>query len=156
MTLASRLSTVGRDVLDGNGLAVSVNVSVGVTEAVSVGPGTKGVSVTGANDVFAGTMVSTTTGGMGVDVSVQAMDVMMHKIGKLSVRLMCEIGSPFEDTQYFTKATGVPENRGVSCAHTPVFGLLLIVIVIYRFCARLAPNDPQMVESVSTSGASPY
>lgn len=72
--------------LDGNGLAVSedggvsVNVSVGVTETVSVAPGTKGVYVIGGNDMFVGILVAVKVGGTVGDVNVQANEVMMHKI----------------------------------------------------------------------------
>ena len=94
MTLALRLSTVGRDVLDGNRLAVSegrgvsVNVSVGVTEIVSVALGTKGVSVISRSDVFVGALVAVEVGGIGVDVKVQANDVMMHRIKKTGFLLI--------------------------------------------------------------------
>lgn len=96
-----RLSTVGREVLDGNGLAVSdargvsVNVSVGVTETVSVAVGTSGVSVTGANAVFVSTLVAGERGGIGVDVNVQANEVVMHKIKIKGCRLIRKIYSPF-------------------------------------------------------------
>ena len=95
------LSTVGSDVFDGNGLAVSeargvsVDVSDGVIKAVSVALGTKGVSVIGANDEFVGRLVSVRAGGIGVDVRVQANDVRMHKIEMICVRLIREIRSPF-------------------------------------------------------------
>ena len=88
---------MGRDVLDGSGLAVSegrsvsVNVSVGVTEIVSVAPGTKGVSVTGRNDVFVGTLVAVDVSGTGVDVNVQANDVMMHTLKIKGLRFIREI-----------------------------------------------------------------
>jgi hypothetical protein len=55
-----RLSTVGSEVLEGNGLgvsegeAVSVAISVGVSEAVSAGAGGVTVSVMGENAVFVG------------------------------------------------------------------------------------------------------
>jgi len=91
-----RLSTVGRDVLDGIGLAVSdgrgvsVKISVSVTEAVCEAVGTRGVivSVIGTNAVFVGTLVSTKVGGMGVAVNVQASKVKIHKAGKIRLRLM--------------------------------------------------------------------
>jgi hypothetical protein len=91
VTLALRLSAVGNDVLDGNGLAVSVDVSVGVTETVSVALGTNGVSVIGGNDVFVGRLVAVKVDGTGVDVNVQANDVMMHKIKIKGFRLIREI-----------------------------------------------------------------
>jgi hypothetical protein len=94
------LSTVGRDVLDGNRLGVSeesgvaVKVSVVVMETVcegeAVAVGTRGVSVTAANDVFVGTLVWTRVGAMGVEVKVQANEVIMPRIEKISFRLMIE------------------------------------------------------------------
>jgi hypothetical protein len=95
--LALRLSTIGRNVLDGIGLAVSdgrgvsVKVLVGVTEAVCVAVGARGVtvSVIGENAVFVGTLVSTNVGGMGVDVKVQANEVTIHKIKKIRFRRIC-------------------------------------------------------------------
>jgi hypothetical protein len=91
-----RLSTVGRNVLDGIGLAVSdgrvvsVRVLVGVTEAVCVMVGTIGVtvSVIGEKAVFAGTLVSTKVGGMGVDVKVQPNKVIIDKIERINFRLI--------------------------------------------------------------------
>jgi hypothetical protein len=96
-----RLSTVGRDVLDGKGLAVSegrgvsVNISVGVMETVCVAVGARGVLVTGANDVFVGRLVPTTVGGTGAEVKVQANEVITHKMEKTSFRLISEIQVPF-------------------------------------------------------------
>ena len=83
--------------MDGNRLAVSegggvsVNVLVGVTETVSVALGTKGVSVIGGSDVFVGRLVAVEVGGTGVDVSVQANEVMMHKIKIIGFCFMREI-----------------------------------------------------------------
>ena len=55
--------------------------------------GTKGVSVTDATDVFV--IIKVSIGGMGVDVRVQVMDVIIDKIGKRSLRLMRGMRSPF-------------------------------------------------------------
>ena len=77
--------------LDGKGLAVSeargvaVEVSVGVAETVCVA---RGVSVTGGNDVFVGTLVAIKVGGRGVDVRVQANDVRIHRIKKNDFRFI--------------------------------------------------------------------
>ena len=88
------------DVLDGNGLAVSegrevsVNGSVGVTETVCVTIGAS-VSVTGANDVFVGRVVSPNEGGIGVvEVNVQANDEKIHRTEKISFRLISQVYSP--------------------------------------------------------------
>lgn len=99
MTRASRLSTVGNAVLDGNGLAVSdgrgvsVNVSVGVIAIVCASVDTT-VFVTGAKDVLVGDS-STTVGGGGVtDVNVHANDVRIHRTEKTNFRLISEAYSP--------------------------------------------------------------
>ena len=96
MTLALRLATVGRAVLDGNGLAVSEASGVGVSVSVSSGEpvGRKGVSVTGGNDVFVGRVVSGKGDGTGVDVRVQANELMIQRIRKKDFRFICEIRSP--------------------------------------------------------------
>ena len=84
--------------LDGNGLAVSearrvgVSVSVGVGESVAVGR--KGVSVTGENDVFVGRLVPAKGEGTGVDVRVQANELMVQRIRKKGFRFIREIRSP--------------------------------------------------------------
>ena len=81
-----RLSTVGNAVLDGNGLAVSVGggvtvkVSVAVTETISVAVRERGVSGPGRNAVFVGISVGTTVGGIGVEVSVQANEIIRPRI----------------------------------------------------------------------------
>jgi hypothetical protein len=83
-----RLSTVGRGVSDGKGLGVSdadgvsVAVSVGVLEAVSVGAGIVTVSVT------VGDSLATEVEGTEVDVEVQANIVSIHRLGKISFRLI--------------------------------------------------------------------
>ena len=91
---------MGRDVLDGNGLAVSeaggvvVKVSVDVTETVC-GAVAAIVLTTGANDVLVGRLVSTKVGGIGVAVvNVQANDVSMHTMEKISFRLISQVYSP--------------------------------------------------------------
>jgi hypothetical protein len=90
-----RLSTVGRAVLDGNGLAVSVgagvDVNVSVIETVCVADGTKEVSVTDANAVSAGTFVSTGAGTMEVGVRVHPKEISNAKAKKTSVRLINRI-----------------------------------------------------------------
>ena len=111
-----RRSTVGRAVLDGNGLAVSegraVPVKVSVGEIVCVALGAT-ASVTGANDVFVGTLVSNTVGGIGVvDVKVQANNVNIHRTDQINFRLIPKLYSPFrliypndkEVTEYRTPA----------------------------------------------------
>jgi hypothetical protein len=95
--VASRLSTVGNAVLDGNGLAVSegnavsVRVAVGVAAVVPVAVGRRGVSVAGANEVFVGNLVSTDVDGIAVGVRLQAKEVRIHKSRKRGFRLICEI-----------------------------------------------------------------
>jgi len=84
-------------VLDGNGLAVSeargvgVSVSVGAGKPVAVGR--KGVSVTGGNDVLVGRMVSEGEG-TGVEVRVQANELMIQRIRKKGLRFILEICAP--------------------------------------------------------------
>jgi hypothetical protein len=91
---------VGKAVLEGNMLAVSegrgvsVDVSVGAREAVSVGDGICGVSVTGEKEVFVGALVATNVGETGVAVNVQARELNRHKIKKSGRRLIYEIHSP--------------------------------------------------------------
>ena len=84
--------------LDGNGLAVSEAEGVGVSVSVGVGKpaavGRKGVSVTGGNDVFVGRVVSGKGDGTGVDVRVQANELMIQRIRKKDFRFICEIRSP--------------------------------------------------------------
>ncbi len=55
-----------------------------------------GVSVAGGNDVFVGIFVSTTRVGIGVVVSVQAIDVRTHRSKKNDVRLIKRLS--FQDT----------------------------------------------------------
>ena len=52
------------------------------------------MSVTGGNDVFVGRLVSTSVGGTGVDVRVQANELMMHKIKIKGLRFINEKSSP--------------------------------------------------------------
>jgi len=92
-----RLSTVGSAVSDGIGLAVSVGagvsveVLVGVTETVEVTDGTGGVTVSGIGKsaVPVKTAVSETAGKVGVEVNWQAIEVRIHKKGRIRVCLMC-------------------------------------------------------------------
>jgi hypothetical protein len=92
--VALRLSTVGRAVLDGKGLGVSeaegvsVAVSVGVLEEVSVGAGIVTVSVIGENAVCVGGSVPTEVGGIEVAGEVQANELSIHTIGRMSFRLI--------------------------------------------------------------------
>ena len=92
-----RLATVGRAVLDGNGLAVSEASGVGVSVSVGAGKpvavGRKGVSVTGGNDVLVGRMVSEGEG-TGVEVRVQANELMIQRIRKKGLRFIREICAP--------------------------------------------------------------
>jgi len=93
--VALRLWTVGSAVLDGNRLAVtegrgvSVIVSVGVREAVSVEDGRRGGSVNA--------MVPTKVGDTGLDVRVHANEAIMHRIEKTSFLLIVEVYVPFQD-----------------------------------------------------------
>jgi hypothetical protein len=86
--VAFRLSTVGSTVLDGKGLGVSeaegvsLAVAVGVLEAISLGAGI----VTGS--VTVGGAVPAEVGWTGVDVEMQANAVSIHRIGKMSFRLI--------------------------------------------------------------------
>jgi len=90
-----RRSTAGRDVWDGIGLGVSeagivaVGVSVGVTEAVCEAVDAGKVAV------FVGRLVSTNVGGIGVDVKVQANEVMINRSEKTTFRRISEIYSLF-------------------------------------------------------------
>jgi hypothetical protein len=85
--VASRLSTVGKGVLDGmgdgvsDGRGVSVEASVGVVDTVSVGAGGVDVFV-GGNVVF----VDDVSTGIGVEVELQANEVSINKIGKKRFR----------------------------------------------------------------------
>jgi hypothetical protein len=85
--------------LDGKGLAVSegcrvaVNVTVDVTDIVWVAIGAT-VFVTDANDVLVGALVSTTVGGTGVDIKVQANNVIMDTKQKIRLRLIVKLSSP--------------------------------------------------------------
>jgi hypothetical protein len=85
-------------VLDGNGLAVSEARGVGVSVSVEVGTpvadGRKGVSVTGGNVVLVGRLVSAKGEGIGVDVRVQANELMIQRIRKKGFRFICGICSP--------------------------------------------------------------
>jgi hypothetical protein len=87
--------------LDGKGLGVSdadivsVAVSVGRLEAVSVGMGSVSVSVTGENAVFVEGSIPPEVGGTGEDVEVQANEVSRHRNGRMSFRLMTQVYSPF-------------------------------------------------------------
>jgi len=88
--VASRLWTIGRGVFDGNGVAdgrgVSVDASVGGTGTVCVAVGAEGASVSvGDEAVLVGDLVST---GSEVGVELQANDVSINRIGKISFRLM--------------------------------------------------------------------
>jgi hypothetical protein len=89
-----RLSTVGGGVSDGKRLGVSdadgvsVAVSVGVFEAVSVGAGIVTVSVTVENAVFVGASIPAEVGGTGGDVEVQANKMIIHRMGRISFRLI--------------------------------------------------------------------
>ena len=88
--------------LDGNGLAVSEARGVGVSVSLSAGEpvaaGRKSVSVTGGNDVFVGKLVSANGEGTGVDVRVQANELMMQRIRKKDFRFIREICAPLKDT----------------------------------------------------------
>ena len=95
MTLALRLSTVGRDVFDGKGLGVSegsgvaVNDSVGVREAVWVAVGLRGVAASGFEAIVAVRVgVVSGVGAIGVDVNWQATDVTIHKAKSIRFRLI--------------------------------------------------------------------
>ena len=83
--------------LDGKGLAVSEARGVGVSVSVEVGTpvadGRKGVSVTGGNDVLVGRRVSEGEG-TGVDVRVQANELMIQRIRKKGLRFILEICAP--------------------------------------------------------------
>ena len=80
--------------MDGNGLAVSVGsgvmvkVSVDVTDIVCVVVRERGVSSPGRNAVFVGISVGTNVGGTGVEVRVQANDVIIPRIKLKSFRLI--------------------------------------------------------------------
>jgi hypothetical protein len=82
------------NVSDGIGLGVSeaedISVAgfVGVFEAVSVGASRVTVSVAGENAVFVGGSVPAMVGGNEVDVEVQANKVNIHRLGRMSLRLM--------------------------------------------------------------------
>jgi hypothetical protein len=86
--------------LDGNGLAVSVGrggiveVWVGVTEAACVAVAAKRVFVAGASNVFVGIGVSMNVSGIGVEVRVQANELIMPRIKIASFCLISEICSP--------------------------------------------------------------
>jgi hypothetical protein len=86
--VAFRLSTVGRAVFDGKGLGVSVAVSVGVFEAVSLGAGIVTVSVTAENAVFVGGAVPAEVAGTEVAGEAQANEVTIHTIGRMRFRLI--------------------------------------------------------------------
>lgn len=94
--MASRLSTVGKGILDGNGLGVSdgedvsVSITVGVAESVcvAVGAGSVNVSVTDENAVFVGSSVSARVGG--TEVELQAKEASINKIGKIRLRFINE------------------------------------------------------------------
>ena len=96
--MAVRLSTGGKEVLDGKGLAVSVGrgvtvkVSVGVEEEASVAVGARAVFVAGKKEVFVGTLVSTGVDGAGVEVRVHAKELIIPRIKK--IRLISQIESP--------------------------------------------------------------
>ena len=80
----------GKGVSEANGVRVSVSVGAGEELAV----GWKGVSVTGGNDVLVGRLVSTGVGGIGVEVSVQAKELIMHIMKKKNLRFIREFCSP--------------------------------------------------------------
>jgi hypothetical protein len=92
--VALRLSTVGRAVLDGKGLAVSeaggvsVAVFVGVLKGVSLRAGIVNVSVTGERAVFVGGAVPAEVGGIEVAGEAQANEMSIHTIGRMSFRLI--------------------------------------------------------------------
>jgi hypothetical protein len=96
VTVAFRLSTVGRDVLDGNGLGVaegkdvSVAGMVDVAESVWVAVGALrvAVSVTGENAVFVADSAFATVVGVKVDVELQANDTRVRRVGRINFRLI--------------------------------------------------------------------
>jgi hypothetical protein len=59
-----------------------------------VAVGKKGVSVTGGKDVFVGRLVSTRVGGTGVEVGVQAKELIIHRMKKKNFRFIREFCSP--------------------------------------------------------------
>ena len=71
---------MGREVLDGSGLAVSDGKGVSVEGSVAV---------IGENAVFVTTDGSLGVGVIWVDVDWQAVDATIHKIEKNSFRLIC-------------------------------------------------------------------
>ncbi len=89
-----RLSTVGREVWEGNGLGVSegeavvVALSVGVSEAVSVDAGRVTVSVIGENAVLVGSPVLAEVAGTSVPVELQANAVNINRSRKIRFRLI--------------------------------------------------------------------
>jgi hypothetical protein len=104
VTRAARLSTTGRGVLEGGGLAVSdgrgvsVKVTVGVTEAVcvAVGAADVNVAVIGAKAVFVGGFVGGgEVTGIGVAEEVQANKDSMQSIRKIGAGLIGKIVSPY-------------------------------------------------------------
>jgi hypothetical protein len=56
--------------------------------------GKKGVSVTGEKDVFVGRLVSTRVAGTGVEVGVQAKELIIHRMKKKNLRFIREFRSP--------------------------------------------------------------
>jgi hypothetical protein len=85
VTVALRLSTVGREVFDGSGLGVCDASGVSVALSVWVA----GITAVGARDVIVSAM-GVVTGPEGIDVPLQAMEVMISTTGKISLRLMNE------------------------------------------------------------------
>jgi len=92
--VALRLSTIGSDVLEdiwlgiSDGKDVSVDVSVCNAETVSVGARNVIVLVTGENGVLVNIFVSTGVGGTEVDIKLQANEVMISKMGKMTFRFI--------------------------------------------------------------------
>ena len=76
---------MGLGVSEAKGVAVAV--SVGVLEAVSLGAGIVSVSVTGEKAVFVGG-ATPEAGGTEVTGEVQANEVSIHRIGRMSLRLI--------------------------------------------------------------------
>jgi hypothetical protein len=92
VTCAFRLSTVGREVLDGNGLGVSEGSKVSVKSTTTVGEAVSMIaSVEGTNAVWVGMCVPTEVGETGVtEVNVQASKPRMHKVEAKSLPLISQ------------------------------------------------------------------